>query len=565
MADLCGTSVEDMVGKKVSAFNPNQDEVNQYFVDNEEVMLSLQPKFIPEQRFTTPSGKAHYIQIIKKPLISEDGTADKILCVATDITDRKRTEKELESARMAAESSNLAKSEFLANMSHDLRTPLHGILGFTQILQRNEALMTEIGSAVDTIHRSGEHLLMMINDVLDLSKIEAQKLDLREAEIYLPGFLQTIVEIIRVRASQHHISFVFHIDNNIPKGILGDETRLRQILLNLLGNAVKFTQKGEVRFTVRQSDHTIHFMIEDTGIGIPQDKIQEIFLPFHQVANNHIQTEGTGLGLAICNKLLKLMHSELNVSSELGKGSTFDFYLPFKDIVISSDIITPNNQKIIGYAGRNIKILVCDDRKTNRDVLSQLLTDIGFDVVEASDGRDCLEKALAHHPDIILMDLMMPEMDGYESTRALRNMPEIKDTVVIAVSAGVFNKTREECLAAGCNDFIPKPVITDELLEKIGKYLSLKWQYDKKQSANATNSLNQKMIPPPDHVLAQYKTLVMAGRITEIQRQLKKLVQNDSQYIPFAEKIRQLAYEFRNDDIQTFIDQFLSKGDINET
>ena len=557
MADLCGTSVENMVGKQVSEFNPNKEEVNQYFIDNEAVMSSLQTRFIPEQRFTTPSGKIHYIQIIKKPLISDDGIADKVLCVATDITDRKRVEKELESSRLVAESSNLAKSEFLANMSHELRTPLHGILGFTQILQRNEALMSEIGSAVDTIHRSGEHLLMMINDILDLSKIEAQKLDLRETDIYVPGFLETIVEIIRVRAVQQQISFVVNINNNIPAGISGDETRLRQIVLNLLGNAVKFTQKGEVRFSVKRSGQDlIHFKIEDTGIGIPKDRIEEIFLPFHQVANNLIQTEGTGLGLAICSRLLKMMNSELNVSSEVGKGSCFEFYLPIKEIDISSDIITPRNQKIIGYDGRNIKILVCDDRKTNRDVLSQLLTDIGFEVFEASDGREGLEKALANRPDIVLMDLMMPEMDGFEATRAIRNMPEINDTAVIAVSAGVYNQTRQDCLEAGCDDFIPKPVITDELLEKISKHLSLKWQYAKDQTLHDGNDLNQAILPPPNHVLKQYKKLVMAGRITEIQRQLKILVHNDPKYLPFAERIKQLAYEFRNDDIQTFIDQF---------
>jgi CheY-like chemotaxis protein len=188
--------------------------------------------------------------------------------------------------------------------------------------------------------------------------------------------------------------------------------------------------------------------------------------------------------------------------------------------------------------------------------LSQLLIDIGFDVVEAVDGRDGLEKALAHHPDIILMDLMMPEMDGYIATRALRNMPEIKDTAVIAISAGVFNQTRQDCLDAGCDDFIPKPVITDELLEKISKHLSLKWQYAKAQTLHNGQVLNQAIVPPPKHVLEQYKKLVMAGRVTEIQRQLKILVHNDPKYIPFSEHIKQLAYDFRNDDIQSFIDQF---------
>ena len=557
MADLCGTSVNNLIGKKVSEFNPNQDQVNQYFVDNEAVMTTLKPKFIPEQPFTTSQGDVHYIQIIKKPLIGKDGKADKVLCVATDITERKKTEKELEEARIAAESSNLAKSEFLANMSHDLRTPLHGILGFTQILRRNEALMSEIGSAVDTIHRSGEHLLMMINDCLDLSKIEAQKLDFRESEIYLPSFIQTIVEIIRVRASQSRIGFIVNSSDNIPNGIIGDETRLRQILLNLLGNAVKFTQEGEVRFTIKRlEEKVIHFKIEDTGIGIPKDKIEEIFLPFHQVANNVVQVEGTGLGLAISKKLVDMMNGELTVSSEPGKGSCFEFKLPFTETHISSEIITPKDQKIIGYNGRVIKILVCDDKETNRDVLSQLLTEIGFEVFEAENGRICLEKALAHRPDIILMDLMMPEMDGFEATYALRNMPEIEDTIVIAVSAGVFTQTRQDSLDAGCDDFIPKPVLTDELLEKISKHLSLKWQYAKNKSMHDGQQLHQALVPPPIHILDLFHNLVISGRITEIKRQLKQLVENDHKYIPFVEHIQQLAFEFRNDDIQLFIDRF---------
>lgn len=559
MADLCGTSVENLIGKKVSEFNPDKEQVNQYFVDNEAVMTTLQPRFIPEQPFTTPQGEIHYIQIIKKPLIGKDGIADKVLCVATDITDRKETEKELESARIAAESSNRAKSEFLANMSHDLRTPLHGILGFTQILQRNESLMNEIGTAVDTIHRSGEHLLMMINDILDLSKIEAQKLELRETEIYLPHFIETIVEIIRVRASQQKIGFVVQLCEQLPEGIYGDETRLRQILLNLLGNAVKFTQKGEVRFSVdRIQQNVLHFKVEDTGIGIPKDKIQEIFLPFHQVADNDIQTEGTGLGLAISKTLAHMMNSQLFATSEHGKGSCFEFHLPFKETNVASEIIAPNNRKIIGYDGRIIKILVCDDQKTNRDVLSQLLSEIGFDVIEAVNGRDCLEKALANRPDIILMDLMMPEMDGFKAANALRSMPEIEDTIVIAVSAGVFNQTRQQSIKAGCNDFIPKPVLTDELLEKISRHLSLKWQYAKNQSLHNGQSLNQAIVPPPDHVLEQFYQLVIAGRISEIKKQLKVLMK-DPKYIPFSEHILQLAYEFRNDEIQSFIDQFLKK------
>ncbi|KPA12139.1 PAS domain S-box [Candidatus Magnetomorum sp. HK-1] len=557
MADLCGTTVQNLIGKKVSEFNPNKDEVNRYFVDNEAVMTTLQPKFIPEQSFTTSQNEVHYIQIIKKPLIGKDGTADKVLCVATDITERKKTEKELENARIAAESSNLAKSEFLANMSHDLRTPLHGILGFTQILSRNEALMKEIGSAVDTIHNSGEHLLMMINDILDLSKIEAQKLDFREGEIYLPSFLQTISEIIRVRASQQRIAFIVNTSDELPNGIIGDETRLRQILLNLLGNAVKFTQEGEVRFTVKRPEkNVLHFKIEDTGIGIPKEKIDEIFLPFHQVTNNFVQVEGTGLGLAICKKLVFMMKSELNVSSEPGKGSCFEFKLPFKETHISSDIVTPKDQKIIGYDGRVVRILVCDDKITNRDVLSQLLTDIGFEVIEANNGRVCLEMALAHRPDIILMDLMMPEMDGFEATHALRSMPEIEDTIVIAISAGVFSQTRQDSLDAGCNDFIPKPVLTDELLEKISKHLSIKWQYSKDKSLHDGQQLNQALVPPPIHVLDQFHQLVISGRITEIKRQLKQLVENDPKYIPFAEHIQQLAFEFRNDDIQLFINRF---------
>jgi len=560
MADLCNTTVENMTGKKVDEFNPNQEEVKRYLADNEEVLTTMKSKYISEQPFTTSSGKRFYLQAIKKPLMSHNGKARKLLAVATDITERKLAEKELQNAKEAAEIANRTKSEFLANISHELRTPLNGILGYTQILRRNDQLMEKYKDAITTIHKSAEHLLMMINDILDLSKIEAQKMELSEDEVVFSDFLKSIVDMFHIRAYHKQLEFKFEISQNLPKCIITDETRLRQILLNLLSNAVKFTKQGIIKFTIsRVPINAIRFEVEDTGVGIPKAQLKDIFLPFHQGAKSPVSVEGTGLGLSINQKLLSLMNSKLQVDSEVNKGSRFWFDIKFSEVVKPDQALVTQSWLPIGYEGTKQTIMVADDKEENQMILKNLLEEMNFNITTANNGQEVLEK-LNHepHPDLILMDLLMPELNGFEATKIIKATPSLKHIPIIGISASVFEKNREACIESGCIGFIPKPVNQNDLIDAIGKHLHLKWLYHNvKHSPSETKQQNAPIVPPPNDDLLKLYDMILAGKVSDIKKYMQELITHDISYQPFFNVINQFVYDFRVDDIQKYIERFL--------
>ena len=471
---------------------------------------------------------------------------------------------ERQRAEEAAEAANRAKSEFLANMSHELRTPLNGILGYTQIFKKYKNLTEQQKNGIGIIHQCGEHLLTLINDILDLSKIEARKLDLYPKEFHFPEFINGIYEICRIRAEQKGIELIYETLSPLPQAIRADEKRLRQVLINLLGNAVKFTEKGSVTFKVGYQEGKLRFQVEDTGIGIAQQQLEEIFLPFQQVGEESRKTEGTGLGLAISRQLIELMDASINVKSTLGQGSIFWFDLDVAEVAFRDNLAKNLERNITTFKGNKRKVLVVDDKWMNRSVLVNILEPLGFEVVEVSNGLEALNKAHEFKPDVIFMDLVMPVMDGFEATRRLRTLPELKDIVVIAISASVFNFDRQQSQEVGCDDFLPKPIREAELLEKLRLHLGLEWIYEEttsdrpeqKEVHPQSQISHSNFIVPPAEEVAALLDMARRGDLRGLAKRATQLEELNPQWVAFATHLRQLAKEFKGKQIREFLKQF---------
>ncbi|AUT04301.1 hybrid sensor histidine kinase/response regulator [Nostoc sp. CENA543] len=491
--------------------------------------------------------------------------------LAREIVERKRIEQELRQAEEIAKNSSEAKSEFLANMSHELRTPLNGILGYAQILQRTESLTEKGSKGINVIYECGSHLLTLINDVLDLSKIEARKLELNPIHFYFPSFLDSVSEICRIRAEQKVIDFHLLLDPDLPAGICADEKRLRQVLINLLSNAIKFTHEGSVTFKVTTvqrglDEHgkiasKIRFEVIDTGTGITPEQAETIFLPFEQAGNQKRQTEGTGLGLAISQKIIALMGSQIRVKSELGKGSNFCFEVDFsesQDWAKASRVVEKGT--ITGYQGAERTILIADDKWENRSVIVNLLEPVGFTVIEANNGQEVWEKVQFYKPNLIITDLVMPVMDGFELIKNLRKSDQYKHIPIITSSASVFSIDQYKSIDLGADAFLPKPIEAETLLELLGKFLQVEWLYE-----NTTNNIQNSNIDPTEEmqlpsqeVLQQLLELLQDGDIQSILELAQKLSNSDDKLSVFTQQIMQLASNFQLKRLETFLKQHIN-------
>ncbi|NET56071.1 MAG: response regulator [Symploca sp. SIO2E6] len=524
-----------------------------------------------EIEFRQLSGKVLVAEVQTQPITWDNEPA--YLVSLRDITERKQKE--------AAEAANRAKTAFLAAMNHELRTPLNAVLGFTQILQRDSTLTPQQQKYLSTIGTSGNHLLTLINDILDLSKIEVGKMELDPHDIHLTRFLLGVIEICKIRAATKGITFIYKPDEQLPLTIYADEKRLRQALINLLSNAIKFTDTGSVIFEISVismkaitnnqqpiTNNKIRFQIEDTGVGIRAEEIDKIFEPFEQVGDKNSKAEGTGLGLTITQKIVALMGSKLQVESTVEVGSTFWFDLELSQNSDSMELATvPYSKEIVGYQGERKKILVVDHRWEHRSALVNLLEPIGFEVQEASDGEAGLAQAINFQPDLMIIDLTMPVMNGFELRRYLCQLPELQPTILIASCASSSNFCQQASQELGCQDFVTKPIKAKDVLAKIQNCLGLSWVYEyspelsskiPEDKTDCPNELPIKaIIPPVAEELKVLYDLARKGWIDSLSEQAEKLKEKDEQYLPFAQQLQNLAQGFKIQQIRTFIKQYL--------
>ncbi len=447
-----------------------------------------------EKRYLTAKGEIKWGNISVTLVRDADNKPLYFISVLDDIHHRKETEITLQKAKQAADEANFAKSQFLANMSHELRTPLNAILGFSQLMARSEQLSPEHQEYLQIINGAGEHLLSLINEILDLARIESGKIELNYEVFDLDNLLEGLQKILQIKANSKNLELIFTYNNELPRWLKTDQNKLRSILINLLSNAIKFTKKGLVKLTVKTLEQTenqvnLFFEIEDTGVGIAQSEIDHLFEVFSQSESGKNSGEGSGLGLAISKRFINLMGGDITVSSELAKGSIFSFNIIAELAISNNRVLTNINLPIISLQSSQEppRILIVEDQEINRYFLVKLLENIGFKIKECANGQEALDLWQRWQPDLILMDMRMPVMDGYQAITTIRqqerNCQVINPVKIIAVTASALAQEKNVIIQAGCDDFISKPVKEAEICAQIAHYLNLSYTYKSSDSS----------------------------------------------------------------------------------
>lgn len=463
---------------------------------------------------------------------------------------------ELNQSKQLAEAANHAKSEFLANMSHELRTPLNAILGFAQIMNRDSSFPPQQQENLGIINRSGEHLLSLINDVLDMSKIEAGRTTLTENSFDLYDLLNTIQEMFKLRATAKGLELGMEYEA-LPQYVYADESKLRQILLNLLGNAIKFTEAGKVNLIVqgkqgRSRHYTLSFAVEDTGLGIAASELKDLFEPFVQTETGRNSGQGTGLGLPISRKFVQLMGGDITVSSTLGEGTTFYFDVQL-ETVPAIESKSPQQQVIGLEPGQSeYRILVVDDRYENRRLLTKLLTPIGFQVCEAENGQDAIALWQSWEPHLIWMDMRMPVMNGYEATKQIKSHLQGQATAIVALTASILEEEKAIVLAAGCDDFVRKPFREEVIWEKMAQYLGVRYIYQQQDNLVSEPTVPTLLLEPAslEVMSAEWiEKLHYAATQLDAAQMLELIAQIPEKHAALAQALRQKVNDFDFDQI----------------
>ena len=485
------------------------------------------------------------------------------LATTRDITDRVEAMTALKEARRAAEAASRSKSELIANMSHELRTPLNAILGYGQILLKDKTLTAGHSEKVAIMKQSGEHLLTVINDILDMARIEAGKMEIECKSTDLGRLITTAVEMVRPRADRKGVELSQTIHPAIPRRVLCDDKRLRQALLNLLSNAVKFTESGWVDLSVRPVGDRVEFRVADTGSGIPADQRESVFEPFYQTANVLTKEPGTGLGLSITRSLVELMGGRVHVESEVGKGSVFRFDIELPEV--HDEPLPAETERtgwgVTGYRGRRRRVLVVDDAASNRKVIRDMLEPLDFTVREAKGLDEALDQSRRFHPDVVMTNLMIPDARGIDLVRRLRAEQTEVRPVIMVISGKVEPEVRERVREAGADDYLIKPVSLEAVLTGLKRWLGLQWIIEGPQCPMASelpkNDGDDPVAPPSKEDLQALYTLTRMGYISGIAEYVRNLAESDPGAAGFCRAVERRLAKFDLETISQWIEQWM--------